>query len=146
MNPSDVSTLAKALEEMADALCVKAPGKAGLGVWLRVLQHQPIGKVIDAVDEWIRTRPKMPTPADILGALSNRVSNRIEAHTPTRQAIADFERPAPGSIAHATYLASFRRISDCLPDLRRPSLALDSEAAREAQAERAAIAAQDEPL
>jgi len=84
MNPSDHKTLHERLTELADALGAKAPGEAGVKAWYIALKDFPIDEVVDALDTWLRTKPKMPAPADVRSILAGRLSDRIE-----RQAIKD---------------------------------------------------------
>ncbi len=80
MNPSDLPTLRARLSELADAVGSKAPGEAGLKAWLAALSDFAMPDVVDALDIWLRTKPKMPTPAEIRGVLASRLSDRIEHH------------------------------------------------------------------
>lgn len=80
MNPTDHSTLRARLSELADALGSKAPGEAGVKAWYIALKDFPIEQVINSLDHWLRTKPKMPAPADIRKILSGILSDRIEAH------------------------------------------------------------------
>ena len=78
MSPSDLPTLRARLTETADALGSKVPGDAGLKAWLSALSDFAMPDVVDALDTWLRTKPKMPSPADIRGILAGRLSDRIE--------------------------------------------------------------------
>jgi hypothetical protein len=78
MNGSDASTLRARLSEIADALGFKAPSEPGIKAWILALQDFPCPDVIDALDHWLRLKPKMPTPADIRIILAGRLADRIE--------------------------------------------------------------------
>src|SRR5207302_9545625 len=68
------------LSELADAVGSKSPGEAGLKAWLAALSDFAMPDVVDALDTWLRTQPKMPTPAEIRTILVGRLSDRIERH------------------------------------------------------------------
>jgi len=61
VNPSDLPTLRARLSELADAVGSKAVGEAGLKAWLAALSDFAMPDVVDALDTWLRTKPKMPT-------------------------------------------------------------------------------------
>lgn len=92
MNPTDTKTLQERLKEMADGLGSKAIGDAGIKAWYIALKDFSIEEIVDALDTWLRTKPKMPAPADVRSILAGRLSDRIE-----RQAVADREAFAAGA-------------------------------------------------
>lgn len=78
MNQSDIPTLRDRLTELAEALGSKAPGEGGVKAWLLALRDFPMPDVTDALDQWLRTKTKMPAPADIRSILASRLSDRVE--------------------------------------------------------------------
>lgn len=92
MNPSDIPILRARLCETAEALGAKAIGEAGLKAWQIALKDFPCADVIDALDQWLRTKQKMPVPADIRALCSAHLSDRIEI-----RAIADKAEFAAGA-------------------------------------------------
>lgn len=79
MNQSDLPTLRDRLTELAEALGGKAPGEGGVKAWLLALRDFAMPDVTDALDQWLRTKTKMPAPADVRLILAGRLSDRIEA-------------------------------------------------------------------
>ncbi|HWW29926.1 MAG TPA: hypothetical protein VNY80_07940 [Steroidobacteraceae bacterium] len=67
------------MAEMADALGTKAPGESGTKAWFIALKDFAVDEVVDALDHWLRTKPKMPSPFEIRAILAGRLSDRIEA-------------------------------------------------------------------
>jgi hypothetical protein len=78
MNLADLPTLRDRLTELADALGAKIPGDAGMKAWLAALRDYPCQNVVDALDQWLRTKSKMPAPAEIRQILGVMTSERIE--------------------------------------------------------------------
>lgn len=91
MTPADLGTLRQRLTELADAVGSKAPGEAGIKAWLMALRDFQMPEVVDAMDQWVRTKTKMPAPADIRLILAGRLSDRIE-----RKAVEDAAQFAAG--------------------------------------------------
>jgi len=79
VNPTDSLVLKDRLAEIADAVGAKAPGELGVKAWYIALKDFPIDKVVGALDTWLRTKPKMPAPADIRQIVAASVSDRLEA-------------------------------------------------------------------
>jgi hypothetical protein len=92
VNPTDTQAMKGRLTEFADAVGARAPGEAGLKAWYIALKDFAIDEVVDALDQWLRTKPKMPAPADIRLILAGRLSDRIE-----RQAAAEKAEFANGA-------------------------------------------------
>lgn len=65
MNPSEIGSLRERLTELAEAVGAKPPAEAGLKAWLAALHEFPTPDVLGALDDWLRSRPKMPAPSDI---------------------------------------------------------------------------------
>ena len=79
MNQIDIPTLSARLNEMADALGCKPVSDIGVKAWLMALRDFAIEAVVDALDAWLRTKAKMPTPAEIRSICVARLSDRIES-------------------------------------------------------------------
>jgi len=92
MTPTDTKTLKDRLTELADAVGSKPVGEAGAKGWYIALKDFPLEEIVDSLDQWLRTKPKMPTPSDIRLILAGRLSDRIE-----HQAIADKSQFAAGA-------------------------------------------------
>lgn len=86
MNQSDIPTLRERLAELADAVGARPPGEAGVKAWLMALRDFPMPDVTDALDQWLRSKTKMPAPADIRLILSGRISDRLEQHAAAEKA------------------------------------------------------------
>lgn len=94
MNPTDTKILKDRLSELADALGARGPGDSGMKAWYIALKDFGVDEVVDSLDQWLRTKGKMPTPSDIRLILAGRLSDRIE-----RQAIVDKGQFAAGARA-----------------------------------------------
>lgn len=100
MNQSDIPTLRDRLTELADAVGARAPGEGGVKAWLLALRDFPMPDVTDALDQWLRTKTKMPAPADIRQILAARLSDRIEQKS--RAEHAEFTNGAKHIISEAS--------------------------------------------
>jgi len=134
--PTDSKTLRERLVEIADAVGAKPPGEAGVKAWFIALKDFPIEDVVDALDTWLRTKPKMPTPADIRLVLAVRLSDRIERNAVTEKA--QFASAARRILTEAEKRIGRQHLAKALGVLK-PTF--DPELA----AERAAIQGEGEP-
>lgn len=87
MRPSDATELAKRLANLADALGGKAPGAAGLAVWVDTLAECEGSDVWSVLIDWPKRNARMPLPAEVLKAARDVASAR-------RERIAEGERKA----------------------------------------------------
>lgn len=120
MNQSDIPVLSARLAELAEAVGSKPPGEGGVKAWLLALRDFPMPDVTDAFDQWLRTKTKMPAPADIRLILAGRLSDRIESKARAEQA--EFAAGAKRIVSDASRKlarSSFDRIARALEAFRR---------------------------
>lgn len=84
MNKPDMVQVVERLNAMAELYAVKPPTAKAIELWWEAIRGYTAGDVLGALDGWMRSRPKMPMPSDIVSMASSRLSDRIEA-----QAVAD---------------------------------------------------------
>ena len=63
MNHYDAKVFGDNVRGVFDALGGRAPGDKGLEMWFHALKQFPMEHVTDALDEWTRKMPRVPTPA-----------------------------------------------------------------------------------
>lgn len=68
MQPHDLKPFTDALRGAFDALGARVPGDAGIEVWFRTLKPFPCGDVVGALDHWVVSNRRAPTPNDIVDA------------------------------------------------------------------------------
>ncbi len=78
MSPADLPTLRDRMAECLEALAGKPPSEAGVKGWFLALRDLPLPAVVDALDGWLRTKTKVPTPADIRAMVGNRRGEEME--------------------------------------------------------------------
>lgn len=78
MRPSDANELARRLANLADALGGKAPGAAGLAVWMDTLAECDASDVWGVLIDWPKSRAKMPLPTEVLKLAREVASERRE--------------------------------------------------------------------
>ncbi len=104
MTPSDIPTLRSRLAECMEAMSGKPPTEAAVKGWFVALRDLRMDQVVDALDSWLRTKSKMPAPADIRAVIGVRVSEKIEsqasAPSPT---LADLRPSSPNSPAYRAF-------------------------------------------
>ena len=109
MTKTDLPTLAQRLAETMGALGGKDPTEAALHGWFVALLDLPLPAVVDALDNWLRTKSKVPTPADIRAMVGNRRGEereRAAREDAARSLTPDQLRPAtPDSPAYREFRA-----------------------------------------
>jgi hypothetical protein len=114
MTPTDAPILRDRLTELADALASKPPADAGLKAWFFALKEFPLDQIVGALDMWLRTRQKMPAPADIRQITAQRIAEQ-EARA-QRELLPALSPPStrgrPDSLEYLAFLqwwAAFKR-------------------------------------
>lgn len=81
MNRPDIPAFERLLAEVAACYNRKEYPEAAVKTWFRELEEFPFGLVSSYMRNWIRTKSKPPTIADIVTPLADRLSSQIEAQT-----------------------------------------------------------------
>ncbi|BAP87278.1 sigma-54 interacting response regulator protein [Burkholderiales bacterium GJ-E10] len=98
MNLSDLPTLRSRVGECLEAMSGKPPTESAVKGWFAALRDLRLDHVVDALDNWLRTKSKIPTPADIRAMVGNRRGEEME-----RTAREDAARsPTPDQLRPAT--------------------------------------------
>lgn len=162
MNDIDLPTLKARLSETMGALGGKDPTDSAVKGWYVALRDLPLPAVVDALDGWLRTRSKPPTPAEIRAIVGNRRGEEMERRARdenARSLTPNQLRPAtPDSPAYREFLARMAmlgrshasgrtwayqlRAQELAAVCERRSADDFLEAQRETAAERAAIVAE----
>ena len=77
-NPIDIGRLKEAMTDMAEVYGCRAPTDRSVGVWQEVLKDLDAQAVLNAIYNWIQTKPKAATPSDIRNLAGAWVSRRLE--------------------------------------------------------------------
>lgn len=81
MNHYDAKVFGDNVRGVFDALGGRAPGDKGLEMWFHALKQFPMEHVTDALDEWTRKMPRVPTPAGIADICYERGIKKREDET-----------------------------------------------------------------
>ncbi|BAP87759.1 ABC-type dipeptide transport system, periplasmic component [Burkholderiales bacterium GJ-E10] len=123
MIPQDLEVLKERLAEVWGARNARPPEGSGLKGWFIPLKDLPVELVVDSLDRWNKTNPKLPTPPEIRAAAlqlrDEGAARRARAQADMAAAVRlDQVRPAtPDSAAYREFLA-WRRLHN---SKKRPS-------------------------
>lgn len=78
MTPIDTPRLKEALTDMMDVYGYKSPSDRAVSVWRETLKDLEGQAVLNAVYDWIKSKQKPATPADIRNLAGAWVSRRLE--------------------------------------------------------------------
>lgn len=156
MNQSDLATLRDRLTELSEAVGAKVPGEAGVKAWLMALRDFPLPEVVDALDQWVRTKAKMAAPSEIRALIAERLSNRRraqESESANDQTTAVSDPNSPAYLRFKAWWKAFKptyKHPDRIGTFIRVGALISSRGIRsgdfEAREERAAIQAESDPL
>lgn len=112
MSPADLPALRDRMAECVEAISGKAPSEGAVKGWFVALRDLRIDQVVDALDGWLRTKSKVPTPADIRAIVGSRLGEKIErdASAPS-MTLADMRPCSPDSPAYREFK---RRLAEIL--------------------------------
>lgn len=81
MHKGDSERLKIALDDMTEVYGIKPVSDRALAVWFETLKDLEIQAVLNAVYDWIKTKPKAAAPSDIRGLASAWLSRQLEAES-----------------------------------------------------------------
>ncbi len=111
MTPHDIPTLRSRISECMEALSGKPPTEGAIKGWFVALRDLRIDHVVDALDSWLRTKSKLPTPVDIRAMVGSKVSERVEGIAVPEKTLADLRPASPNSSAYREFK---RRLAEIL--------------------------------
>ncbi len=109
MTKTDLIILKDRLSEMMGALSGKEPTDSAVKGWFIAVRDLPIHAVVDALDGWLRTKSKFPTPAEIRAIVGNRRGEEMERRARDESArsltLAQMQPASPDSPAYREFCA-----------------------------------------
>lgn len=110
MNKTDFLTVVERINGLAELYGQKPPTQKAIEFWWEAIKGYMQGDVLGALDDWMRSKPKMPMPSDIVALTASKLSDRIES-----QAAAD-KAQEKREIAQMGATKGGRRVLEMLRD------------------------------